>query len=270
MKKINFDLNNSLNVIILFFIIIFFIVIGYIIYQLLKRKENFENTNGNNTGKLKIVINSYKDNDVSLKKLISSIKKLPEYKKYPIYVFIGGYYNTHISEKSHDDNITYIKCNHNSIDFTGLIGILENFPEKDEYYFYLHDTCIAGPDFLKNLSKIDLNNASSLRLKEFPSMNIGVYSNKVIQNSRPILYKLKNTDPDKTQEYKKMGVDMEDIIFKKDYSNKLINNKDHFVYTDGPFDIYKTGVPRVLEYYDLDLYKLKANWERKDTYELNV
>ena len=60
------------------------------------------------------------------------------------------------------------------------------------------------------------------------------------------------------------------IIFKKDYSNKLINNKDHFVYTDGPFDIYKTGVPRVLEYYDLDLYKLKANWERKDTYELNV
>lgn len=269
MKKMNYNLNNCLNVIIIFFIIILLIVIIFIIYQLFAKKENFEN-NRNNTAKLNIVINSYKDNDVSLKKLISSIKKSPNYKNYPIYVFIGGHYNSYTNEKSHDENITFIKCNHNSIDFTGLIGILENFPENDEYYFYLHDTCIAGPEFINNISKIDLNNASSLRLKEFPSMNIGVYSNKVIQNSKPTLNQLKNTDPEKTQEYKKMGVDMEDIIFKQDYSNKLINNKDHFVYSDGPFDIYKTGVPRLLEYYDLDLYKLKANWERKPTYELKV
>jgi hypothetical protein len=229
MKKMNFDLNNYLNIIIVFFIIIFLIILVFIIYQLLGKKENFENNNRNNYSKLNIVINSYKDNDVSLKKLISSIKKSPNYKKYSIYVFIGGYYNSYTNEKSYDENITFIKCNHNSIDFTGLIGILENFTENDEYYFYLHDTCIAGPDFINNLSKIDLNNASSLRLREFPSMNIGIYSNKVIQNSKPILNQLKNTDPEKTQEYKKMGVDMEDIIFKQDNSNKLINNKDHFV-----------------------------------------
>lgn len=265
MKKINFDFNS----IIVLLIIIIIIVIIFFIYRFLKKKESFQ-INSNTEKKMSIVINSYKDNDISLKKLISSIKKSPDYKKFPIYVFIGGYYNEPTNEKSHDENITYIKCNHNSIDFTGLIGILENLPEKDEYYFYLHDTCIAGPEFLNNISKIDLNNVSSLRLKDFPSMNIGVYSNKIIQNSKSILYQLKNTDPEKTQEFKKLGVVKEDIIFKQDKNNKLINNKDHFVYVDGPFDFYKTGVQRQIEYYDLDLYKLKANWKIKDIYELKV
>jgi cellulose synthase/poly-beta-1,6-N-acetylglucosamine synthase-like glycosyltransferase len=262
------------NIIIILFIIIFLFLSGYFLYTQINRvfnkKENFETKNKNNSSKLKIVINSYKDNEVSLKKLISSIKKSPDYKKYQIYVFIGGYYNSPTNETSHDGNITYIKCNHNSIDFTGLIGIMENLPTNDEYYFYLHDTCIAGPEFINNINKIDLTNASSLRLKEFPSMNIGIYSNKVIQNSKSTLNKLKNKDPEKTQEFKKMGVDAEDIIFKLDNNNKLINNKDHLVYIDGPFDVYKTGVPRQIEYYDLDLYKLKANWERKNSYELKV
>lgn len=251
------------------FIILFIIILIFFSYNLYKyyTREYFTSPSVN---KLNIVINSYKDNEIALTKLISSLKKSPDYKKFPIYVFIGGYYDISTPLKSYNENITYIKCNHNSIDFTGLIGIMEFFPQNDEYYFYLHDTCMVGPNFLDNISKINLNNVSSLRLKEYPSMNIGIYSNKLIHNNKSTLLELKNTDPNKTQEFKKKGVDMEDIIFRNDPNNKLINNKDNSLYVDGPFDIYKTGIPRIIEYYDLDLFKLKANWKIKDQYELRV
>jgi hypothetical protein len=30
------------------------------------------------------------------------------------------------------------------------------------------------------------------------------------------------------------------------------------------------GVKRIVEYYDIDLYKIKANWKVKDIYEFNL
>jgi hypothetical protein len=150
------------------------------------------------------------------------------------------------------------------------LGIFEYLPKQNEYYFYLHDTCVVGPNFLKNISLIDLKDVTSLRLKTFPSMNIGIYSNNIIHKFSDILLTYKNTDHSKLQEFKTKGQKNEDLIFNMDNNNKLINNKDNFLSVSEPYDYYGTGVLRVVEYYDLDLYKIKANWNAKKTYELKV
>jgi hypothetical protein len=263
-----------ISILFLFVLILLIVYFFYKIYVITK-SENYENLNHLkfNNNKLKIVINSYIDNDISLNKLILSLKQSNNFSKHKVYVFIGGYYNQNKKYNilDIDDNITYISCNNNSIDFTGLIGIQEFFSlNNNEYYFYMHDTCVVGKNFINNLDKINLNNATTLCLKNFPSMNIGVYSNKIIHNFKDTLMELKNTDPNKSQEFKKKGVEKEDIIFKMDKNNKLINNKDHFISSSGPYDYYNTGVLRLVEYYDLDLYKLKANWEKKENYELKI
>jgi hypothetical protein len=254
----------------LFFCILFLIlVIVFILFYKHEKYEKYENYN-----KLKIVINSYKSNSQAMNKLIDSLKKCEEFNNYEILVFIGGYYdNKEYIVETTDNNIKYIFCNHNSIDFTGLIGIMEYLPIKeDEYYFYLHDTTVVGSNFLKNLNNINLNNndVTTLSLRPTMSMNIGIYSNKIIHDLKDILLEQKNTDENKSQEYKKQGVKNEDIIFHNDKNNKLINNKDNFVNVSEPYDFYNTGTMRVVEYYDIDLYKIKANWYIKNDYELSV
>lgn len=242
--------------------ILLFIVISY---RIKRSCEKFENNN-----QIKIVINSYKDNTIALNKLLNSLKKCKEYVKSKIYVFIGGYYDNSEYTSKEENNITYIYCNHNSIDFTGLLGILEYLPKQTDYYFYMHDTCVVGPKFLKNINAIDLSNVSSMSLKTFPSMNIGVYSNDTIHKYKNDLLTYKNTDHTKTQDFKIKGQKNEDLIFKKDDTNKLINDKDQLVSVSDPYDYYGTGVLRVVEYYDLDLYKIKANWKEKKEYELKL
>ena len=58
--------------------------------------------------------------------LLKSLEKCEQYNNYNIIVVIGGYYKLDSYVISNDKNIMYIKANHNSIDFTGLITILEN------------------------------------------------------------------------------------------------------------------------------------------------
>lgn len=44
--------------------------------------------------------------------------------------------------------ILHIRANDNSIDFTGLITLLELYNNINEYYVYLHDTCKIGKIFI--------------------------------------------------------------------------------------------------------------------------
>lgn len=252
----------------LFFLIfsLLFLIFIYFFYFRKKYYEYYENYK-----KLKIVINSYKDNNTALNKLISSLKKCKNFSNYEFIVFIGGYYdlNGYVLDKE-EDNITYIHCNHNSIDFTGLIGIVDYLPKSDEYYFYLHDTTVAGENFLNNLNSINLDNVSSMRLRPSASMNIGIYSNELLHRHKDVFNELKNNDHNKSQEYKKKGIQYEDELFRKDNNNRLINNKDNLVSVSHPQDFYKNGVMRIIEHYDIDLYKIKANWKIKNNYELTL
>jgi len=215
---------------------------------------------------MKIVINSHTKSNLALEHLLESIKN--NNVMLEIIVIIGGYYKNEDYKIFNDGNIKYIHCNHNSIDFTGLITLLELYNKDiDEYYIYLHDTCKVGKDFYNKIKSIDLTNVSSIKIKKSYSMNIGIYSQKIINEFKDFLLSKKNTDENKCMEFKSKNFN-EDYIFNNDKNNIILDNYDEFNAT-GPTDYYKTGTMRIIEYYsNIDLYKMKANWGQ-GTWTLN-
>jgi hypothetical protein len=217
---------------------------------------------------MKIVINSYIKNTIALDHLLESMRKQCEFKLYDVIVVIGGYYNNKTYEiyrsLEKEDNITYIRCNHNSIDFTGLITLLELYSKKEnEYYFYMHDTCKVGDNFYKKLCAIDLTNVSTVKINKWFSMNMGIYTQKIINQSKEFLLSKKNTDEHRSMEFKCINF-QEDHIFNNDPNNILLDNYDGPHCTGEEVDYYNTGTMRIVEYYpNIDLHKIKANWREK-------
>ena len=98
-------------------------------------------------------------------------------------------------------------------------------------------------------------------------MNIGIYSQKIINKFNDFLLSKKNTNENECMKYKSINHN-EDYIFNNDQNNKVLDNYDGWNYT-GPSDYYNTGTMRIVEYYpNLDLYKIKANWGQ-GTWTLN-
>ena len=210
---------------------------------------------------MKIVINSHIKSDIALQHLLESFRE-NDINVFPLIIVIGGYYNLknyEIIEDKDNKNITYIHANHNSIDFTGLITLMELYSDDvNEHYMYLHDTCKIGKNFYNKIKSIDLTNVSSIKINLFFSMNIGIYSQNIINNFKDFLLSKKNTDENRCMDFKAWNT--EDHIFNNDTNNKLLDNYAGHNYT-GPSDYYNTGTMRIVEYYpNLDLYKIKANW----------
>jgi len=211
---------------------------------------------------MKIVITSHSKSQIALDHLLESMKLDECFLEFELLIFIGGFANEQeYTIIKNETNITIVECNHNSIDFTGLIGLSElYFADVDEYYLYLHDTCKIGPEFYKKLKAIDLTDVSSIKLNKPFSMSMGIYSQKIITSFKDFLLSVKNTSEDRLQEFKRKAIETEDYIFKNDPKNKVLDNYNGHKYT-GPVDYYKTGVNRIVEYYpNLDLYKIKANF----------
>jgi hypothetical protein len=210
---------------------------------------------------MKIVINSHISSDIARAHFLESLQLYTEYKTYEYIIVIGGYYELSDYEITKEDNITYIKSNHNSIDFTGLIALLELYSEEiDQYYLYLHDTSKVGPEFFNKLQNINLENITSLSLTKFPSMNIGIYSQKIINTNKDFLLSRKNKDKNALHNFKKIGMNYEDRIFRNDPTTRILDNHRNRI-TTGPTDYYGTGTMRIVEYYsNLDLYKIKSCW----------
>jgi hypothetical protein len=214
---------------------------------------------------MKIVINSHNKSNIALQHLLESLKENDI--DCSIIVVIGGYYHLNNYEITENENITYIRANHNSIDFTGLITLLELYNDTNEYYVYLHDTCKVGNNFYNKIKSIDLTNVSSIKIHKFYSMNIGIYSQAIINEFKDFLLSKKNTNENECMRFKSIDFN-EDYIFKNDKNNIVLDDYDDYNYT-GPTDYYNTGTMRRLEYYpNLDLYKIKANWGQ-GTWTLN-
>lgn len=219
---------------------------------------------------MKIVINSHIKSNVALQHLMESLKEI-DAKEFEIIIVIGGYYDLVDYEISKEEHITYIRANHNSIDFTGLIALLELYSENvNEYYMYLHDTCKVGKNFYNLLKSIDLTNVSSIKINKKFSMNIGIYSQKIINYNKKFLMGKKNTDENRCMEFKSVN-NGEDHIFNTDTNRKILNDYDGWIKSE-PTDYYNTGTMRIVEYYPhLDLYKIKANWGQENmVWTLNV
>ena len=209
---------------------------------------------------MKIVINSHAKSNIALQHLLESLKENDIINYLDVIVVIGGYYNLNNYEIFQHDNITYIHANHNSIDFTGLITLMELYNNDiNEHYVYLHDTCKIGKNFYNKIKSIDLTNVSSIKINKHFSMNIGIYSQKIINEFKEFLLSKKNNNENECMNFKSVNFN-EDYIFNNDANNKLLDNYDGWNYT-GPTDYYNTGTMRIVEYYpNLDLYKIKANW----------
>jgi len=186
--------------------------------------------------------------------------KQKEFDQYEVLIVIGGYYDHDTYKCRKEGNITYIECNHNSMDLTALITMFELYKEaEEEYYFYLHDTCKVGDQFYEKLKSINLAGVSSIKINRHFSMNIGVYSQRIINTFGDLLVSLKNFSDDSLIALKKTQY-AEDHIFNHDPNNKILDNYDGHNFT-GPTNYYNTGTMRIVEYYpSLDLYKIKANW----------
>ena len=167
------------------------------------------------------------------------------------------------------DNIKLIKNNiinlsvpHNSIDFTGIIAILENkfLQEKllNSIIFYTHATTEFGPDFF-NLFKPQ----STQMLTRKPSMNIGTYEYNKLQSIKSFILNFKSSDYPPLEEILKLklnAIKQEDIIFTKLKVDNVYCEKNK-IKIKNPTDVYNTGTQRITEYYTtLDFYKFKANW----------
>jgi hypothetical protein len=211
--------------------------------------------------KIKIVINSHNKSTIALNHLLESMRNHPEFSNFEHIIFVGGYYdNKEYVQNKVDKNIKYIYCNHNSIDFTSFIALTEidEYYNSDNYYFYMHDTCKIGINFYKKIN-IDISSITSAKIHGRYSMNIGIYSQKIINNFKDFLLTKKNTDESKCMQFKTIDYN-EDYIFHNDPNNILLENYSGWLYK-GPFDYYNTGTMRLIEYYpNVDLYKIKANW----------
>ena len=185
--------------------------------------------------------------------LLESMKKTKDFYKYDIIIVVGGC-DVIIYETEKIENITYIKCNYSSYDYTSLIALSELYSDNlNDYYFMLHDTCKVGDLFYEKLNKIDLTNVSTIKINQNWSMNIGIYSQKIINQNKEKLLSMKNID-------KTNAVVEEDFIFKNDINNITLDSYNLCIF-EGPIDYYNSGTMRIVEYYsNIDLYKIKSNW----------
>ena len=171
------------------------------------------------------------------------------------------------------NNIINLVVPHNSIDFTGMIAILENdfLQEKlvNSIIFYTHATAEFGPNFF-NLFKPHFTQM----LTRKPSMNIGTYEYNKLQSIKSFILNFKSSDyPSREEiiELKLNAIKQEDIIFTILKVDNVYCEKNK-IKIEPPSDVYNTGTQRITEYYTtLDFYKFKANWGQfNDTPILSV
>lgn len=146
---------------------------------------------------------------------------------------------------------------HNSIDFTGLVSVLE-LELEHPWWFLLHDTTRVGPNFYNYLMSLELNGETIPISKHgiHPGGNMGLYSWRYLTSNSSTVLKYKNDNPD-PHAFKTRLVHDEDALFKEAC---MVLNKQRPVYGP-PEDRYGTGMPRLQEHFqELDLYKIKANW----------
>ena len=227
--------------------------------------------------KIKIAINTVNTfSDKTLPVIIPSLLDCG-IEKENIFIFEGGNLERSLNDY---DGITYIKTNHNSLEYTSFIEIVENKLESD-YWFFMHDTSIVGPNFKNLLYNIPDTNPEKIALKHFPSMSIGSYSYSYLLSKKDLLLSIKNTnyDTETLLYWKKWGVDNEDFILWRNnnietevYNPELISLNEpcnsscgiqpckHVIVLEYN-NIYGGNTTRRKEYYpQLDLFKFKSNW----------
>ncbi len=230
----------------------------------------------------KILINSCEknlDNGIIDKCLHNLYDKI---KSDNILVVVGDYKELKFERREYY-NILYVK--HNSIDFTALISVVENYQFLrfkiilPKFWFYIHDTSEFGELFLDKINNFFINNkvTSNIAIRNPPSfsMNIGLYNYEFLLKNENLLLEKRSSDNPSIEEIhklKKDGIYWEGFFFNKEMQTAFSDSPPK---VEGPMIIYNnSNVMRIIEYFEsLDIKKYKANWYIRDpklNYELNA
>lgn len=178
--------------------------------------------------------------------------------KEEIVIFEGGH-----RERSVEDynGITYIKVAHNSFDYTALIDIVENELESD-YWFLLHDTCKAGPNFGQFVKDLPGGEPDVVcMLGSNPgTMNICAYKYSYLLLKKKEILDLKNTNYEDLDNAKRKATEAENILQQR--CSIYPSREQESVHKDRVPSIYsEDGVNRNERYFgNLDLTKYQANY----------
>jgi hypothetical protein len=176
---------------------------------------------------------------------------IKHYKKY--YTYIGN------NKIDNENGINVYQTDHNSIDFTGLISVLDLNLYSD-YWFLLHDTCEVGKNFYKKINSFNYESdtISMSNCKYGSSMNMGAYKMEYLYSIKEKIFQFKNKNysEESVKNLKRVQMFNENVF--------LINTDYYFndkMWIDGGLqNIYNTDVLRQIETYpDIELMKYKSN-----------
>ena len=216
--------------------------------------------NGTNVKFLINSVNARGFNKSALTRLVSSLRS--QISSDDIVVVMG---NSDTEGVSSETDYTLVKVRHNSIDMTALIGVLDNqsnLGTLPDSWFYLHDTCDVGPNFLSSLQSKDLSNDVRVH---WSVSNLGVYTNNSLLSNSALIQSYKSSDNPawpELRERKYTAICDNNIVYR-------VNKNTSNLATDVPEEISQSRVYGVLRktlyFNELDLYKNWSNfiWGRR-------
>ena len=139
--------------------------------------------NGTN---VKFLINSVNYNGFISSCLNSLISSLRSQVSNEDIVVVQG--NSNSEGVTTETNYTLVKVKHNSMELTALIAVLDNqsnLGTLPDVWFYLHDTCDVGPNFITRLNTMDLSNDVRVH---WSVSNLGVYKNSTLVSNSSVTF----------------------------------------------------------------------------------
>jgi len=165
-----------------------------------------------------------------------------------------------------ETDYTLVKVRHNSMEMTALIAVIDNqsnLGTLPDVWFYLHDTCDIGPNFITRLNTLDLSNDA---LVHWTVSNLGVYRNSTLVSNSSVIQRYKSTDNPNLQENrlnKYKCVCDKNIVYRT--INCTTNLSSGSATTISTSKIYGIVKRKRLYFSELDLYKNWSNfvWPRR-------
>ena len=217
--------------------------------------------NGSNVKFLVNSTESYGFKNTVLPRLIASLRT--QIDAADIVVVVGNSTTEGVESLS---DYTLVKVKHNSMDFTALIGVIDNqsnLGTLPDYWFYMHDTCLAGANFISNLNTKTIN--SDIRVHW--TSNLGIFRNSTLLSNSSLINSYKSSDnpnyiEDRVNKYKS-ACDKKKIFETINCRSDLCSEMP--VISPNTTAIYNNVQRQTIYFEELDFYKYNSNfvWARR-------
>jgi hypothetical protein len=184
--------------------------------------------------------------DITLPRLLDSLVNINGISPSDIVVVSGGWDK---ESNCFENGITYYRVTHNSFDHNSIVHVVEKDLES-KYWFFMQDTCNAGPYFYERLLSYPVGDLEYMTVDGQGYLNMGLFSWEYLQNNKAYILKLKNCTKERAMLSEKIFMGL----------GKTGGFGDMYPTFVGYSDIYHTGTLRnICHYPAIDLYKYQAN-----------